>query len=202
MSFRPDPASFPAHPVLARQILDPLPAMIGQTDSLPPEFAARFFDPTGRLASYALIDAARVMDLGPMLVRSGLAYQCLFTGKARSELRDVAPWLVRLEPENEFCRRLFYLPDAAGDGGGLAGPEAVLFLLAPLDIEGLWRHFRRITRVRTESGSWIFFRFYDPSVFPWLADCLTHQNAVHLLPPGGRAVVWRADGWTMAVSRK
>lgn len=46
-------------------------------------------------------------NLPDLLERSGLEHRCLFNGSAYDDLRNVAPWIVRLEERSAFTRHLF-----------------------------------------------------------------------------------------------
>jgi len=76
---------------------DPTPAEVAQyggADKVPP------------LNTYAILDAAKVVNFVEMLEASGLEHRCLFKGDAAEEMRDVAPYVVRLEEDNTFTRNL------------------------------------------------------------------------------------------------
>ena len=87
--------------------------LLGQPEPTAAELAAEV-DPAKipPLQAYAILDAARVSDLPELLDASGLEHRCLFKGDAYDELKDVAPWIVRIEAGNSFTRNLFTLSDA------------------------------------------------------------------------------------------
>lgn len=162
-------------PALAVQTIEgvePLDAQFGVAEPLTVPAALRdalFGQPElieGRailpLQTYAILDAAKVMGLPEMLDASGLEHACLFKGEAAEELRDVAPYLVRLDEASIFTRNLFTKGDA---GWHMWDKEPGIYLRSYGTIEYLWQHFRRFTRVRDEAGKWFYFRF-------WEADCL------------------------------
>jgi hypothetical protein len=93
-----------------------------------------------RPATYALLDAAKYRFLAELLETSGLPHRCLFKGKTAEEMRDVAPWLVALEPGNRPTCALF----TEGDGAGALWR----FNLGPVircaaDFDAVWRHLRK-----------------------------------------------------------
>lgn len=114
------------------------------------------------MQTYAILEAAKIINLPELLADSGLDHRCLFKGDAYDELKDVAPWIVRLEEGNRFARKLFTKSDAPRH---LWGAEQALYLRSRAALEQLWRHFRKLTRVRNEAGKWFYFRF-------WEAGCL------------------------------
>ncbi|UWQ79509.1 DUF4123 domain-containing protein [Leisingera sp. S132] len=115
-----------------------------------------------RLNTYALLDAAKVPALLELLETSGLEHRCLFKGTAYDELKEAAPWIVRLEEGNSFTRSLFTHSDAPWH---LWDAEPGLYLRSRGTLEQMWQQLRKFTRVRDENGKWFYFRF-------WEADCL------------------------------
>lgn len=112
------------------------------------------------LHSYAILDAAKVTNLPEMLEVSALEHRCFFKGKAYEELRDVAPWIVRLEEGNDFTRHLFTKGDAPWQ---IWDNDPGIYVRSRMSLDGLWHYFRKFTRVQDENGKWFYFRFYDPS---------------------------------------
>lgn len=110
------------------------------------------------LHTYAILDAAKVMGLVEMLETSGLDHTCLFKGEAAQELRDVAPYLVRLEEANAFTRNLFTKGDA---GWQMWDREPGIYLRSQASLDELRRHFRKFTKAQDEHGKWLYFRFWD-----------------------------------------
>lgn len=115
-----------------------------------------------RMRTFALLDAVKVPALPEMLEASGLEHCCLFKGVAYDELKDVAPWLVRLEEGNSFSRNLFTRSDAPWH---LWDSEPGMYLRSRGTLDQLWQHLRKFTRLRDEAGKWFYFRF-------WETDCL------------------------------
>lgn len=110
------------------------------------------------LHTYAILDAAKVMGLVEMLDSSGLEHACLFKGEAAEELRDVAPYIVRLEEANAFTRDLFTKGDA---GWRMWDREPGIYLRSRASLDEMRKHFRKFTKVRNEDGKWFYFRFWD-----------------------------------------
>ena len=91
---------------------------------------------------YAVLDAAKVPGLPEMLEASDLEHVCLFQGQFEDDVRDVAPWLVKLSPDDPLTRNVFTAGDAPWHlwdrrPGIVVGAEA--------DMATMRRHFRRFT---------------------------------------------------------
>jgi hypothetical protein len=106
---------------------------------------------------YALLDAAR----DPAIYRGLQSFAatedilCLYQGPTAEELAAVAPYLVRLGPRMDVFNWLW-------DKGW--GASWGIFVWSTEPMEQLRAHFRRLTKVRTESATVLLFRFYDPRV--------------------------------------
>ena len=107
---------------------------------------------------HAIIDAAKLDDLPDHLAQSDLRHRCLFKGDALRDWGHVAPWLVTLGPDDRLTRRLFTggeRPFGWWDSG------AALFMRGDSDLDALWRHLRKYTRIEDEGGRWAYFRFWE-----------------------------------------
>ncbi len=113
------------------------------------------------LHTYAILDAAKVVNLAEMLECSGLEHRCLFKGAAYDDMKDVAPWVVRLEEDNSFTRNLFTRSSAPWHMWN-AGPG--IYLRSHGTLDDMWAHFRKFTRVQDENGKWFYFRFWETSI--------------------------------------
>lgn len=115
--------------------------------------------PLPPMLSYALLDAAKVPNLADLLAGSGLEHRCLFKGEPAETLRDVAPWLVRLEPEARFTRNLF---TAGKMPGALWDRRPGVLIRSRAEFQPLWAFLRKFTRLQDEAGKWFYFRFWEP----------------------------------------
>lgn len=110
------------------------------------------------MQTYAILDAAKLINLPELLETSRLEYRCLFKGDAHDELKDVAPYIVRLQEGNTFARRLFSVGKAPwfmwDKGPGI-------YVRSRGSLVDMWRHFRKFTRVQDGSGKWFYFRFWE-----------------------------------------
>ncbi len=149
--------------------VEPLDAQFGVAEPLtvPPALREALFGQpestegraTRPLHTYAVLDAAKVLGLPDMLETSGLEHACLFAGDAADELRDVAPWLVRLEEGDPFTRGLFTRGDAPWQ---MWDSEPGIFLRSQGSLDDLRKHLRKFTKVRARNEKWYYFRFWEP----------------------------------------
>ncbi len=139
----------------------------------PPEIQAAFTQPiegVGEPPVYALIDVSRAFGLDEDLEASGLEYRPLFTGEAEDSLEEVAPWLVKLDLENSFTRRLLTQLDSEDQTGAYWTAECALFLRSAADMGDIWRHLRKFTRVQDEAGKWYYLRYWESRFFTIYAE--------------------------------
>ena len=135
-------------------------ALFGQPDPSPAEVEAAGGDALAvpPMQTFAILDAAKVMNLPELLEDRGLEHRCLFKGDAYDEMKDVAPWVVRLEEDNNFTRNLFTRSDAYWH---LWGGEPGIYVRSRNTFERIYRHFRNFTRVQDETGKWYYWRFWE-----------------------------------------
>lgn len=135
--------------------------------------------------TYALLDAARVPGLIETLETTRLEHGCLFRGESFDRMKDVAPWLVRIDSSGKFTRNLFR---ASGKSWHLWGKGAGIFIRSTAPLDELTAHLRRFTKVSDPAGKWVFFRFWDPLVaqiyFDGMADHADRIGQVFRLPSG------------------
>lgn len=150
------------------------PALFGQPTPSPEQHA-----PTN-LHCYAVLDAARIPALPELLEASELEHRCLFKGEAYADYKDVAPWLVRLEPQSKFTRNLFTRTEADLH---VWDAEPGIFIRSHAPLKDLWRHLRKFTKLQDEAGKWFYFRFWEPRV------CIAFTQA--LATGASEKLVWR-----------
>lgn len=102
-------------------------------------------------------------NLPELLERSGLEHRCLFKGDAYDELKNVAPWIVRLEEGSAFTRNLFTRSDASWH---LWEREPGIYFRSRGALDEMWRHFRKFTRVQDKDQQWFYWRFWDVETVP------------------------------------
>jgi hypothetical protein len=109
---------------------------------------------------YALLDACDDSRMPIIVDKLGSAALSLYSGKAKTSLAHVAPYLAQLT--NEWAKWIFN--ELCDDPWGY-------FLLAEKTCTHahLRRHLRQFLIVRTPDSREVFFRFYDPRiVLPFL----------------------------------
>jgi len=97
-----------------------------------------------------------------MLEASGLEHRCLFKGEAAQEMRDVAPYVVRLEEGVDFTRNLFSHDPEQEVPWFMWDREPGIYIRSRGSLDDMWKHFRKFTKVQDEDGKWFYFRFFDP----------------------------------------
>ena len=112
-----------------------------------------FAEPAGNL--FAVLDGASVADLREKLHLHRPEHECLFDGELEPDMAQVAPYLVRLEPNTEFSDWLI------GQGWG---KHWGVFAVASADLRALYQHFRKFLIVYGPDGQPLRFRYYDPRV--------------------------------------
>ncbi len=147
-------------------------ALLGQPEPLEAEIAAAGGDHTQvpPLQLYAILDAAKVDGLADVLENSELEHRCLFQGEAYDELKDVAPWIVRLEEGNDFTRHLFTHDPDEDVPWYLWDKEPGIFIRSRASLEQLRGHFRTFTKLRDKDGKWFYLRFWDPQSASTMLD--------------------------------
>jgi len=106
---------------------------------------------------YAVLDAARDERIYEGLCRfeHDLMVASLYSGAAAEDLATVCPYLVSVPPDLQFFDWLWR--EGWGHHWGI-------FLWCVGTLESVRNHLRRFTRISTEDGKRLIFRFYDPSV--------------------------------------
>lgn len=129
--------------------------------------------------TYAVIDSAAVPGIINLAEADGLEARCLFTGDMEDDLGEVAPWIISLRPKTALTRYLFT------EGRGpwqLWRKPPILLVQTAASLDDLRAHLRKFTRVRTEDGAWLFFRFWEPPVLRTLRkDALKSELFARLL---------------------
>ncbi|EPX80608.1 DUF4123 domain-containing protein [Litoreibacter arenae] len=122
------------------------------------------------LYTHAILDATKVSNLPELLAASGLEHRCLFKGEAYEDMKDVAPWIVRLEDGHGFTCSLFTCSDAPWH---LWNSAPGIYFRSSGKLDELWGHFRKFTKVQDDDGKWFYFRFWEPSMFFGLVENAT-----------------------------
>ncbi len=136
---------------------------------------------------YALLDAARdpaiYRKLRDLAANEEIA--CLYQGEAAEELAAVGPYLVRLGPRKDVFDWLW-------DKGW--GRSWGIFLWSAAGFAEVRAHFRKLTKVKTEDGQMLLFRFYDPRVLPIFLPTCTPAQIEEMFGPVMRYFVETESG--------
>lgn len=170
------PARAQSEPADERNVQITQAVVLALNSNGPPDALRWLFDGSHGGNCFAVVDAATIPNLPELLSASDQPFDCLFTGQARSDLANVAPWILRLDPESRFTQRLWMEGSLPWQ---LGGKFRGLLLSTDDDMGQVKRHFRRLTRVRrADADEWMLFRFYDPHTIAALAPHLTRQEAI------------------------
>jgi hypothetical protein len=107
------------------------------------------------LGVYAVLDGASVPSLLDQLYEQQPEYACLYRGELEPDMAEVAPYLVRLEPDSDFTDWL--IEKGWGRHWGI-------FALSGESLSAMRRHFRAFLIVYTPDNKPVYFRYYDPRV--------------------------------------
>ncbi|CUH78167.1 hypothetical protein TRM7557_01751 [Tritonibacter multivorans] len=147
--------------------------------------------PTAHSRCFALLDAAKLQFGHSEIEDSDLTWRCLFKDTAAQSLANVAPYLVELEQDNDFTRRLFTeIPefDATMTSAHMWPKRPAIFLRSALSFDALWKHLRRFTKIRDKSGTWLFYRFWEPENAALIRARAHDPGSVFLAPWCGTAI--------------
>jgi hypothetical protein len=153
---------------------------------------------------FCLLDAAQDDAIYPRLRKfaANAEIASLYQGESAGQLAAVAPYLVHLGSDTAIFD-WFWEHGWRRHWG--------IFAWAATDFETLRGHFRRLTRVRTEDGRVLLFRFYDPRILSvFLPTCDAGQLATMFgpaerygvpLPSGRLLATYRRTGDGLAQAR-
>jgi len=121
---------------------------------------------------FCVLDGASVPDLPSVLWEHEPEHVCLYRGELEPDMAEVAPYLVKLEPESPFTD--WVLKEGWGNHSGI-------FAITPaeVDIRALRQHFRKFLMVMDPEGKSIYFRYYDPRVLRvYLPTCNAEEMEI------------------------
>lgn len=115
------------------------------------------------LKTYLVADVFHFTDWESEVGRLTHANKCLFGGESQDQFSETAPYLIELQIENSFTRKLFtYLEGFHEDAmvHHWHRPYGI-FVRSRQPFEEVYNHLRRFTKLQNESGKWFFRRFWD-----------------------------------------
>jgi hypothetical protein len=116
---------------------------------------------------FAVLDGASVPNLRTSLHVFQPEYACLYRGELKPDMAQVAPYLVRLQPDSQFTD--WVVVDGWGKHWGI-------FVRSAEDLTVVRRHLRSLLVVHDSDGDPLVFRYYDPRVLRvFLPTCNTEQ---------------------------
>lgn len=137
------------------------------------------------MKTWVLLDGARDGRIVKAVERTGHEKCCLFAGNISQQLKEVAPYLVRLDRGDDFTE--FVLENGWGNAWGL-------FLTSSGSLETLRKHFRKLLRVTDESKRRLLFRFYDPRVLSIYLPTCNNEELTTIFSPIERFVLEAEEG--------
>lgn len=139
-------------------------------------------------STYVVLDGARDDRVYAAVADTMLPKCCLYAGDLPRQLEVTAPYLVRIERDDRFARRV--LDDGWGDSWGI-------FLLSEAGINTVRRHLRTLLRVRDEQNRRLVFRYYDPRVLRVFLPTCRPGELTELFGPISRFVMEGDDKGTL-----
>lgn len=112
---------------------------------------------------FVVLDGASVNGLRQKLADEQPPHECLYAGELEPDMQEVAPYLVKLDPDTPFT-------DWVLDRGW--GKHWGIFAETNAELPVLRRHFRGFLKVHDPNGKPMLFRYYDPRVLrTYLPTC-------------------------------
>jgi hypothetical protein len=122
------------------------------------------------LHTFVILDGAAIPTLLDRLYGERPEFICLYRGELEPDIAEVAPYLVRLEPDTPFADWVL-----AGGWGNHWG----IFALSSTGLTAVRTHLRRFLTVKGPDGARLLFRYYDPRVLNvYLPTCNREELAV------------------------
>src|SRR3954466_9372530 len=144
-------------------------------------------------ALYAVLDGASVPGLLDRLDGDrSLESACLFRGELEPDMAEVAPYVVRLEPESEFADWVI------GTGWGHHWGS---FVTTRQTFYTLRDHLRALTLVYRRGGSPLYFRYYDPRVLNIFLPSCSGTQLKEMFGPVDAFVAENESGDAMTIYR-
>jgi len=152
----------------------------------------------------AVLDGASVPGLlERMDAEPSLKIECLFRGKLEPDMAEVAPYLVKLDPESEFAQ--WVLATGWGQHWGS-------FVTTRQSFYTLRDHLRALTMVYRRDGTPLYFRYYDPRVLNVFLPTCSPAQLKEMFGPvdafvaeseaGDAMTIYRLNGAELAAAQR
>ena len=134
---------------------------------------------------YAVLDGASAERLPQVIAQHGVESVCLLRGEVDTDLAQVAPYLVRLDPKSPFTD--WVLNEGWAKHWGI-------FVVSKSDLRTLRQHFRSLLTVYSADKVPLFFRYYDPRVLRTYLPTCTPDELMAVFGPAERYVLEAEEG--------
>lgn len=132
--------------------------------------------------AFVAVDGANVPNLLDKLYEeTGPEFECLYSGEMEPDIAEVAPYLAKLEPENEFSKWVF---SGWGDSWGIYA-----VVPAEMELAEVRRHFRKLNMVYGPDMKPLLFRWYDPRVLRTMLPTCNSEQLKEMFGPVKRFVL-------------
>lgn len=151
------------HLKIANIDVTPLDAQLGQwpLKSVPDSLTIPLFGKLGQTAFF-VIHPQEIAGGVETIEDCGLPYRSLFKGQGALERKEETPHVIQLEKDAVFTRKLFTDHKA---GFGFWGKKTGLLLTTQASLQKVCEHFRLFTQFQDQNGQWLYFRFWDGTIF-------------------------------------
>jgi hypothetical protein len=144
--------------------------------------------------NYLFIDSARVGNEFDALMAQQGERRCMFFVESDSDLESVSPFLYFDILESGI---VYYFHESGwGNSWGY-------LLYSSSDIDVIYRHFRKLLKVKTDFGQELYFRYYDPRVLRIFLPTCSESQIIEFFGPVERFIVEDEDkDWAIVFSQK
>lgn len=130
--------------------------------------------------TYTILDSTRIYSEFEISKTLELNFLSLYMGKNDESQNSGAPHLFTFQNDSEFAKWLM------GNGWGNSWG---IFIETQLIIEELRKHLRRFLIVKSEEGTEMYFRFYDPRVLRIFLPTCDEEQVKEFFGPVERFIV-------------
>ncbi len=132
------------------------------------------------LSYYIVLDAAKMHNRIEEAKQFNRKHSCLYKGKAEEKLYMVAPWLFTYPRPSVFSE--WYLANSGQQHWGI-------ILESTHNFKAIYIHLKKFLQVKTEDGSKLYFRFYDPRVLPTFLETSDEHQLKEFFGPVNKYIL-------------